>query len=84
MGFEKLLDNLTSKRTDGFRRMMQSLAEYVLNPWFLDTCNLNQIWTMIVSIDFLSNSYLVCLILLKRDITFDNLLLPRSWSLFAL
>ena len=59
MGFEQVIDNITFKRMDVLRKKIQSLLDYVLK-YFLDTCNLKQILTLIITIKSFMKSYLVC------------------------
>ena len=35
MGFKRVLDNLTVKHMDALRKQIQSLADFVLNHFFL-------------------------------------------------
>ena len=53
--FEKIFDNLTFKRMDSLRKMIQSLSDYVIyQRLFL------QILTMAMRNKLLSKSFLVC------------------------
>ena len=43
MELEQAFNNLTFKHMDALRKQIQSLVDYVLNHWFLDICNIEQI-----------------------------------------
>ena len=42
MGFKQVFDNLTVKHMDTLRKQIQSLADYVFEPLFLDLRNVRK------------------------------------------
>ena len=83
MRFEQVFNNPTFKRMDAFEGNNPVSRGLCFGLLFLDTCNVKQILTMIIRINYF-RSLLWFALISMRGMTLYNSLLPPSSSFFAL
>ena len=80
MGYGKVFDNLTFKRMDALRERISLSFELL----FLDACNLKQILTLILRINYFRSPFRFSLISIRGIMTWYKLLLPPSYTFFCI